>query len=262
MKTRRILAASTAALLSLGTVAVVASAADVEYDSDWTDLADGVAYKISKSDAKKLEGLTITASQADAGDYSENTAAAVKAISGCGDLKDKVAGNIAAQLAVDTDDDSTADSATAAIFEIAVAPEDDEDYTDRDEFKLAAPIQINITGLAFEANHVYHVDGSKLVEIDTDKLTKKTESGVTTYGIQFTSKSFSPFVVSKDVIKGAVALDDEENPANDDTSKDDTTSSGSNANNGNNSETGIALAIAPVVLAAGAVAVVALKKKH
>lgn len=262
MKTRKISAAVTAALLGFASVAAVASAAtaDVEYDADWTDIiaeeegtTPGVSFKISKSDEKKLEGLTISASASTA-TISGTPAASDLNASGkdLEGLKDKVALNVATAIG----------DGKAAIYDISVVPEDDEDYGAREDFVLSAPIQLNVTGLDFKVDHVYHFDGDKLVEISPAKLTKKTvtlsgeSSQSTLYGVQFKSKSFSAFVLSEGVIKGAVALDEQ------DTSSDDSSGTSSGAVAPGNANTGIALAIAPVLLAATAVSVVALKKKE
>lgn len=264
MKTRKISAAVTAALLGFASASAVASAAtaDVEYDADWTDIIDevegttpGVSFKISKSDEKKLEGLTISAAASSA---TISSTPAAGDLNGSGKdlegLKDKVALNVATAIS----------DGKAAVYDISVVPEDDDDYGAREDFVLSAPIQINVTGLDFKVDHVYHFDGDKLVEVNPSKLTKKTvtlsgESSQTTlYGVQFKSKSFSAFVLSEGTIKGAVALD-EQDTSSDDSSNSSTTSGTQLPANAN---TGIALAIAPVLLAATAVSVVAMKKKH
>lgn len=116
--------------------------------------------------------------------------------------------------------------------------------------KTTAPagIQFTVT-LPYEAK-VYHVNGKTV-----DKL--KSEAQELSNGdweITFETKTFSPFIFTSAELKNAKATNKDNEPTDSAATSDGSTST--------NPDTGIALAIAPVVLAAGAVAVVALKKKH
>ena len=275
MKTRRILAASTAALLSMASVAVVANATvtavEVEYSKDWEVAGTGqtttdgeVFYKIKSADAKKFAGVTISAQVDGSVDLTDSSDSVYDAATPAGtdekgDPTPAVpAGTLGELKSTMQTKLQNAAANGAVLVDITVGPEAPDDYETRKDFTCPATIQINVQKLGFEANHVYHVNGKNLEEVEIVDLTKDA----TKYGIVFETKSFSPFIITKDAVKGAIALDDEDNTANVDNDSSATSDGTSNANNGNNSETGIALAIAPVVLAAGAVAVVAIKKKH
>ena len=285
MKTRRILAASTAALLSMASVAVVASAAedlaDIADDEEFTDLSAGVAARIDPNDVKKLSAYTI---DADAGTtldkddlFDLNTAkTGIVAKSGGAfeNLSSKVIKNIvkAAGLNVNpgSDPDDVSDNAVAdgddvlaaQVFNITIGDADNDAGMVLDEdIKLKANVVVKITSSV--KGNVYHLssDGKTMEKVNAAR--HRATDGSSNYYYIFETNSFSPFVVMNADVSGlggagtAVTIDGEE------LVNSDTSSEASNAdNNGNNSETGIALAIAPVVLAAGAVAVVAIKKKH
>lgn len=127
----------------------------------------------------------------------------------------------------------------------------DINLADGDVVKEKSPVPITITIETTIDAKVYHVSGKTVekLNISKDKLVDDT------YRISFETKSFSPFILTTADLKNANATTKDNEP----TSAAATTSDGATSTN---PDTGIALAIAPVVLAAGAVAVVALKKKH
>ncbi|MDE6728142.1 MAG: hypothetical protein K2J80_09435 [Oscillospiraceae bacterium] len=95
---------------------------------------------------------------------------------------------------------------------------------------------------------VYHVsaDGLELVEssVNDGKLT-------------LTSDKFSPFIISKTALTEATNDNSEPTPGG----SDESGNGDNNGNGGDQQPTGIALAVAPVVLAAGAVVAFAVKKR-
>ena len=112
-----------------------------------------------------------------------------------------------------------------------------------------APVAINITvNVSFKPN-VYHVNGDKVEKLKSSAR-QRTDG---TWDVSFSTKHFSPFIFTTAELKNAVAAPEDSRS---------TTSGTTSTTPGNNPGTGIALAIAPVVLAAGAVAVVASKKKR
>ncbi|MDE6731414.1 MAG: hypothetical protein K2J77_00870 [Oscillospiraceae bacterium] len=131
--------------------------------------------------------------------------------------------------------------------------------------KSKAPATVTIkVETDFEPTYVYHVVDDE-IEIVTGAKSEKLTNG--NYRTTFTTTKFSPFILMKgDKLKGAgVTTEDKDPEAVNGTSSaaaSNASAATSNAGTTTNPDTGIALAIAPVVLAAGAVAVVALKKKH
>ena len=97
---------------------------------------------------------------------------------------------------------------------------------------LSIPVPETLKGKA--TLYVYHVDEDGIKLIATPRVSKGM--------ITFTADKFSPFIISKVELNADAPAADDDTPAT-------------------NPDTGIALAVAPVVLAAGAV-VVASKKKH
>ena len=97
---------------------------------------------------------------------------------------------------------------------------------------LSIPVPETLKGKA--TLYVYHVDEDGIKLIATPRVSKGM--------ITFTADKFSPFIISKVELNADAPAADDDTPAT-------------------NPSTGIALAIAPVVLAAGAV-VVASKRKH
>lgn len=238
MKTRRIPAALTAALLSFASVAAAASAAgavDVEYDEDGIDIGGGVLAFIDAKDESKFEDYTLEAS--------------TDTFTGTADSN----GN----TVVDTDNDPVVKDLSKSlkkelgkvkVSEIAAYKIDLAKGIYSEDVAPAA-IKITIPSVGFDAK-VYHVNG------DSVKLVKSTSRALSAggYEVSFTTRDFSSFILTTAELKNAGSASNTSDPASSD-------SAASGAVGGNNANTGIALAIAPVVLAAGAVAVVALKKK-
>lgn len=241
MKTRRILAASTAALLSFACLAAAASAAgavDVEYDEDGIDIGGGVLAFINDNDESKFEDYTLEAS--------------VDTLTGTADSN----GN----TVVDTDNDPVIKDLSKSlkkefgkvkVSEVAVYKIDLAKGIYSEDTAPAA-IKITIPSVSFDAK-VYHVNG------DSVKLVKSIAKPLAAggYEVSFTTRDFSSFILTTAELKNAGSAGNVN--ASDSSDVSDSASSGAVA--GSNANTGIALAIAPVVLAAGAVAVVALKKK-
>ena len=117
-----------------------------------------------------------------------------------------------------------------------------------------SPVAIKLTINVPFKPIVYHVNGDKVEKL-TSNARMRTDG---TWDVSFSTKNFSPFIFTTADLKNAVAA-----PADSQTTSSGTTSSTTTTTTpGNNSNTGISLAIAPVVLAAGVVAVVASKKKR
>ncbi|MDE6731275.1 MAG: hypothetical protein K2J77_00165, partial [Oscillospiraceae bacterium] len=124
--------------------------------------------------------------------------------------------------------------------------------------KSEAPgkVTIKIT-TSFEPDYVYHVVGNEVEIIKGAKSEKLTAGG---YETTFTTTKFSPFILVKgDKLTGVGVSDEDRDPdavnATSSAAASNTSATTSNGGTTTNPDTGIALAIAPVVLAAGAVAV-------
>lgn len=239
MKTRRILAASTAALLSLAAVAAPAFAAgvDVEYDEDGIDIGGGVLAFINESDEEKFEDYTLEASS------------------------DTLTGkdNDEGVKMVDTDNDPVIKDLSKSLKkEFAKIKLADVEVYKIDlakgiysEDNAPAAIKITIPSVGFDAK-VYHVSDNGSVKA-LKAATRQLVGGG--YEVSFTTRDFSSFILTTAELKNASSATNTSN-----TSSNTSTSSGANAPT--NANTGIALAIAPVLLAGTAVSVVAMKKKH
>lgn len=282
MKTRKILAASTAALLSFGAVSVVAFAGagvDLSVEANYAKAPNSL--KIG--DDKNVVGPAINV---------DSDGAAVDAekdyFAGLTD-DDKVEGDLATGLkaSMDVKDAKKLKGKWALKGEFVEVPENDDEKVavDEDEIKdlglsdenkkilaktgvgdvkivkitlgkddkttgsITKSLKITVKE-TFAGAKVYHVnsDGSvTLIKSDTTEAFDDGKKETT-----FSTTQFSPFIITTATLKATAASTDDSSDADSDTSGAAST----------NPETGIALAIAPVVLAAGAVAVVALKKKH
>ena len=125
------------------------------------------------------------------------------------------------------------DAGDACIIDITFVDENGDPVEVTKEHSVEIELPEDFQGVDLFVYHV--VDG--VLELADYEI---SEDGTI---LTITSDSFSPFIISK------VQLTDEA-PAGDDEPA------------GENPETGIALAVAPVILAAGAVAVATMKKKH
>lgn len=125
------------------------------------------------------------------------------------------------------------DAGDACIIDITFVDENGKEVEVTKEHSVEIELPEDFQGVDLFVYHV--VDG--VLELADYEI---SEDGTI---LTITSDSFSPFIISK------VQLTDEA-PAGDDEPA------------GENPETGIALAVAPVILAAGAVAVATMKKKH
>ena len=242
MKTRRIFTASTAALLGMASVAVSANAAavDVEYDEDGINIGTGVLAFINEKDEDKFEDYTLEATEHTVADDSADPALV--------DVEnDSVIKNLSKSLKKEL---AKMEAADVKIWDIDLA---NGIYS---EEKSPAAVKITIT-IGFDAK-VYHVDGERAALIKSTSRQLADGSG---YEISFTTTSFSPFIFTASELKNAGTAVNDSTSDTSDTSDTSNSSSVGNVNSAN-VETGIALAIAPVVLAASAVAVVALKKKR
>lgn len=236
MKTRKI-SALAAALLGFAAVSAPAFAAgvDVEYDEDGIDIGGGVLAFINDSDEEKFEDYTLEASS--------------DTLTGK-DNEDGV-------KMVDTDNDPVIKDLSKSLKkEFAKIKLADVEVYKIDlakgiysEDAAPAAVKITIPSVGFDAK-VYHVsgDGVKAVKSSSKQL---VGGG---YEVSFTTRDFSSFILTAADLKNASAATN--------TSNTSSNASNSGAQLPANANTGIALAIAPVVLAATAVSVVALKKKH
>lgn len=245
MKTSKILAASTAALLaaaSVGVVAfaedseeeVVAGAVEVKYDKNGISIGDGVkAFIENTSSNKAFKNYKLEASEDDV-TAEDASADAVVDIENCNVIKD---------LNDDLKDEfSEIKASDVKIYNITLSNGIylEEKAPEAITFKVEIP---------FDAK-VYHISGDK-AELLKSSSQKLAAGG---YEVTFTSKSFSAFIFTTAKLENAGSAT---------ASTSSTTSSNtSGANATTNPSTGIALAIAPVLLAATAVSVVAMKKKH
>lgn len=240
MKTRTTkLSALTAALLGFAAVsspAFAAGSVDVEYDEDGIDIGGGVLAFINESDETKFEDYTLEASS--------ETLTGVNNDDGV--------------KMVDTDNDPVIKDLSKSLKkEFAKIKLADVEVYKIDlakgiysEDAAPAAIKITIPSVGFDAK-VYHVsgDGVKALKATTRQL---VGGG---YEVSFTTRDFSEFILTTADLKYATAATNVSNPNS-------ANASNSAAQLPANANTGIALAIAPVVLAATAVSVVALKKKH
>ncbi len=236
MKTRKI-SALAAALLGFAAVSAPAFAAgvDVEYDEDGIDIGGGVLAFINDSDEDKFEDYTLEASS--------------DTLTGK-DNEDGV-------KMVDTDNDPVIKDLSKSLKkEFAKIKLADVEVYKIDlakgiysEDAAPAAVKITIPSVGFDAK-VYHVNGDSVKAVKSSS--KQLVGGG--YEVSFTTRDFSSFILTAADLKNASAATNTSN-----TSSNASSSAGQLPANAN---TGIALAIAPVVLAATAVSVVALKKKH
>ncbi len=277
MKTRKILAASTAALLAFGTAAIVASASTTGSDATAntnsgssevppvtsseptsstpvTPAAKPVnLVKVKEDDATSIgAGVKITLSEAALEEFEKEKYEKYNIVA-TNDYVDGVKdGN---KTYVDTGDDgnSTVKGLDKALKKEIAKIETRNfkiiniDLADGDYVESTSPVAIKITVTLDKNYNVYHVSG-KTVEKLNKSYRKMTDGS---YEISFTTKKFSPFIFTTADLKNAGST----------TSDGEPTSAAASNGSSTNPNTGIALAIAPVVIAAGAVAVVALKKK-
>ncbi len=280
MKTRRILAASTAALLAFGTAAIVTTASAAGSDATAnTNSGTGTSdtpvtpseptsstpvtpaakpvnlNKVKEDSATSIgAGVKITLSESAVEKFEEekyekyNLIATTDYVDGVKD-GDKTY--------VDTSDDgnSTVKGLDKALKKEIAKIETknfkiiDIDLADGDYVESTSPVAIKITVTLDKNYKVYHVSGKTVEKLNSSS--RKMIDG--SYEISFSTKKFSPFIFTTADLKNAGAT----------TSDGEPTSAAATSNGSTtNPDTGLALAIAPVVLAAGAVAVVALKKKH
>ncbi|MDE6731276.1 MAG: hypothetical protein K2J77_00170 [Oscillospiraceae bacterium] len=249
MKTRKLLAASTAALLAAASVGVVAfaetpeeeeesgevaGAAEIKYDKNGISIGDGVkAFIDGTSSNKAFKNYKLEASEDDV-TAEDSDADAVVDVENCNVIKD---------LNDDLKDEFAEIKASdVKIYNITLSK---GIYL---EEKAPEAITLKVE-IPFDAK-VYHVSGDK-VELLKSSSQKLTSGG---YEVTFTSKSFSAFIFTTAKLENASAAS---------ATTSSTTSSGTSGTQTPAApNTGIALAIAPVLLAATAVSVVALKKKH
>lgn len=238
MKTRRFLAASVAALLGCAAVAAPAfavGAVDVEYDEDGVDIGGGVLAFINESDESKFEDYTLEASTdtlTGKADSDGNTVVDTD--------NDPVIKDLSKSLKKEFAKIKVAD---VAVYKIDLAK---GIYS---EDSAPAAIKITIPSVSFDAK-VYHVNGDSIKAVKT--TTRQLSAGG--YEVSFTTRDFSSFILTSADIKNAGAASNTSSSSSD-------TSASSAAQLPANANTGIALAIAPVLLAGTAVSVVAMKKK-
>lgn len=237
MKTRRIPAASTAALLGCAAVAAPAFAAgvDVEYDEDGIDIGGGVLAFINDSDEEKFEDYTLEAST-DTLTGKDNDEG-VKMVD---PENDPVIKDLSKSLKKEFAKIKLAD---IEVYKIDLAK---GIYS---EDNSPAAIKITIPSVGFDAK-VYHVSDNGSVKA-LKATTRQLVGGG--YEVSFTTRDFSSFILTTAELKNASAANTSSTSSN--------TSTSSGANAPANANTGIALAIAPVLLAGTAVSVVAMKKK-
>lgn len=249
MKTSKILAASTAALLAAASVGAVAfaegpevsegedetvsGATEVKYDKNGISIGDGVkAFIEGTSSNKAFKNYKLEASEDDV-TAEDASADAVVDIENCNVIKD---------LNDDLKDEfSEIKASDVKIYNITLSNGIylEEKAPEAITFKVEIP---------FDAK-VYHVSGDK-VELLKSGSQKLAAGG---YEVTFTSKSFSAFIFTTAKLENASAATANNTSSN--------SSATSGAQTTTNPSTGIALAIAPVLLAATAVSVVAMKKK-
>ena len=199
---------------------------------DGTSIGNGVTIKLTEKDLEKYEDkdfnmtTSVVSVVADDGKVDVATTNVVKDLSKS--LKNEI---------------KKIDASEFKIIDIGLA---DGSYVE-----TTAPTAIQVTVVVpFDAK-VYHVNGENVEKL---KVTSRKLTGDAGYEVSFSTKNFSPFIFTTADLKNAKATTATNDPT------DSTVSEA--GEDGANPSTGIALAIAPVVLAAGAVAVVALKKKH
>ncbi len=278
MKTRRILAASTAALLAFGTAAIVASASTTGSDATAnTNSGSSEVPPVTSSEPTSSTPVTPAAKPVNLNKVKEDSATSIgagvkitlseSAVEKFEEEKYEKYNLIATtdyvdgvkdgdKTYVDTSDDgnSTVKGLDKALKKEIAKIETknfkiiDIDLADGDYVESTSPVAIKITVTLDKNYKVYHVSG-KIVE-KLNSSSRKMIDG--SYEISFSTKKFSPFIFTTADLKNAGGTTSDGEPTSAATSNGSTT----------NPDTGLALAIAPVVLAAGAVAVVALKKKH
>lgn len=271
MNTRRILTASAAALLSFGAVAVVANATA-------GDPIEGKTYKISFDAGATYEivgGKVEGATAGSEADFDQETITEAN-LTGTYDtdlkisisLKDakklkgvfEVTGSI---TSIDEDDYENVDKESIESLNL------DKDVLNKLTKTKAADVKLINVKVGKDGKVVSGIgkpltvtlsntfNGAKVYHVNTDGTVTKIDSHTAqalsddSYETSFTTSSFSSFIITTADLKSTTG-------ANADSSD----SSASNAQLPANANTGIALAIAPVLLAATAVSVVALKKKH
>lgn len=245
MKTRKILAASTAALLGAASVGVVAfaqepeapeeaGAVEVKYDKNGISIGSGVkAFIENTSSNKAFKNYKLEASEDD--------------VTADGSEEDATVDTENCNVIKDLNDDLKDEFAEIKASEVKIY-----NITLSDGIYLADKSPEAITfkvEVPFDAK-VYHVSGDK-AELLKSGSQKLAAGG---YEITFTTKSFSPFIFTTAKLENAGSASVGNNNSSD--------SSNSGAAAPGNANTGIALAIAPVLLAATAVSVVAMKKKR
>lgn len=269
MKTSKILAASTAALLSFAAVAVAA-------DATAGDEISGKTFKISFDAGSTYEivGGKVEGADGSEADFDQETITEAN-LTGTYDtdlkisisLKDakklkgvyEVAGSISS---IDEDDNENVDKESIESLNLDKDVLNKLTKTKAAEVKvinvkvgkdgkvvsgIGKPLTVTLSN-TFAGAKVYHVTSDGTVT----KLDSHTAQALAddSYETSFTTSSFSAFIITTAELKTAAS----------NTTSDNSTSSGAAANG--NPNTGVALAIAPVLLAATAVSVVALKKKH
>lgn len=270
MKTRKILAASTAALLSCAAVAVAANAAT-------GDEIAGKTYKISFDAGSTYEivGGKVEAADGSETDFDQEGITEANLVGTYdGDLKVSISLKDAKKLkgvyevagsisSVDEDDNENVDKESIEDLNLDKDVLNKLTKTKAAEVKLVnvkvgkdgkvansigKPLTVTLSN-TFAGAKVYHVNSDGTVtRIDSDTAQALSDDS---YETSFTTSSFSAFIITTADLKSTSG-----------TNADPSDISASDAAVPGNANTGVALAIAPVLLAATAVSVVALKKKH
>lgn len=272
MKTSKILAASIAALLGCGAVAVVAHAtpgdpidgktykisfdagttyevvggkvegdtAGTEADFDQETITEAnlsgtydsdLKISISLKDAKKLKGVyevTGSISSIDEDDYENVDKESIESLN----LDKDVLGKLTKTKAADV-----------KLINVKVGKDG------KVVSGIGKPLTVTLSN-TFNGAKVYHVNSDGTVtKIDSHTAQALSDDS---YETSFSTSSFSSFIITTAELKSTAGANANASDS----------SAASNATVPGNPNTGVALAIAPVVLAATAVSVVALKKKH
>lgn len=241
MKTKRILTASTAALIGAAAVCAPAFAAgvDIEYDEDGINIGGGVLAFIDYGDGDKFSDYTLSASAETLTGVTDEDG--VKMVD---PDNDPVIKDLSKSLKKEF---TKVKLANVEVYKIDLAK---GIYS---EDNAPASIKITIPSVSFDAK-VYHVsgDGVKAVKASTRPL---SAGG---YEVSFTTRNFSSFILTSADLKNADSSTTSNTSSNTSSTSSATSSTAQAATSPN---TGVALALAPVLLAATAVSVVALKKK-
>lgn len=162
------------------------------------------------------------------------------------DLTEAVGANATAETKAAVEEAAEAvEDGNAVILDLSFVDEDGNTVQPGKAVTVELPVPAALKDA--ETVYVYHVGEDGIILVAT--------SAVTDGKISFTTDKFSPYIFSKVELKKASAGKTDEPSTSE---PGDTSNPGSTGN----PSTGIALAVAPVVLAAGAFVVTAFKKKH